>query len=182
MARSEGAEADSLRRSDRRTERQGGGARGGGADPPALKGPRVSVLAVFALIIAAASALVTLAMFFGAGCVQGLEVSTMGTEILRDAPVYHPFFSWTAVAVGGGAQIAAILIAIAARRAIRRSQGRIVGSGVALTAILLAVTTLAASPPAFSCGTRIADARHRTEPLLALAGMVEQEGGKTGRT
>lgn len=120
--------------------------------PPAVKCPRVSVLAVLALIVAAASALLTLAMFFGAGCVQGLEVSSMGTEILRDAPVYHPFFSWTAVTIGGGAQIFAILLALAARRAIKRSQGRLVGSGVALTAILLAVTTLVASPAVFSCG------------------------------
>jgi hypothetical protein len=116
----------------------------------------VSALAVFALLLSAGTALLAVVMFWGAGCVQGAEASGIGNLIVRDAPLFHPFFAWAAVLFGGGAQLLALVTALWSRRRIRRSAGRLVGSGVASTAIVLALATLAVAPPAFACGSSLA--------------------------
>ena len=121
-----------------------------------MSAPRVSALAVFAALVSSGTALLALAMFWGAGCVMGTEASGIGNLVVRDAPVFHPFFTWSAVLVGGGAQLVALVAALWSRRRIRKSGGRLVGSGVALTAIVLAIATIASAPTAFACGSSLA--------------------------
>ena len=118
-------------------------------------GVRVSALAVIALLLAAGTALLTVVMFWSAGCVQGLESSGLTELVARDATVYHPLFSWAAVSVGGGAQAVAFTLALWSRRRIRHSGGRLVGGGVAIVAIVLAAVTLAVAPTAFACGAAL---------------------------
>jgi hypothetical protein len=116
---------------------------------------RVSVLAVLALWLSAGTALLVVVMFWGAGCVAGIEASGLSDLIVRDAPVYHTVFSWAAVVLGGGAQTLAVILALWSRHHIRRSAGRLAGGGVAIFAIVLAVLTLAAAPVAFACGAAL---------------------------
>jgi NO-binding membrane sensor protein with MHYT domain len=125
-------------------------------DRPASIAPRVSALATLSLLLSAGTALLALAMFAGAGCVQGVEASGIGNLVVRDSIVYHPFFSWAAVLFGGGAQALSLLLALWSRRRIRRSQGRLVGAGVAAAAMVLAIVTLAGAPTAFACGASLA--------------------------
>lgn len=117
---------------------------------------RVSALAILSLFLSAGTALLVVGMFWGAGCVQGVEASGLTGLIDRDAPVYHTMFSWAAVLLGGGVQMLAVTLALWSRSRIRRSGGRLVGRGVALLSIALAAATLACAPVAFACGASLA--------------------------